>query len=167
MAAYFCLNGGDIGKDCCLYPARADPFMPEPDLVHMGGRCILDCASVVCHLNTRGAFMLKEITLEKDTTLHCCSRVQEAVHVKEGAQLLEKSLAMTGEVIEANSGWKDAPAAFWFQYDMDMEEQVYNKTSRLLPSGSSRANSMASCFLVPVQHGYGGTSLQRDIQTLA
>jgi hypothetical protein len=25
---------------------------------------------------------------------------------------------------------------------MDMEEQVYNETSRLLPSGSSRANSM-------------------------
>jgi acetyltransferase-like isoleucine patch superfamily enzyme len=141
MVAYFRLNGGDIGKDCCLYPAGADPFMPEPDLVHMGDRCVLDCASVVCHLNTRGAFTLKEINLEKDTTLRCRSRVQQAVHVEEGAQLLEKSLAMTGEVIEAYSVWKDAPAAFWFQYDMDKEEQAYNETSRLLPSSSSRANS--------------------------
>jgi hypothetical protein len=89
------------------------------------------------------------------TSLLCASAIHPSntVHVKEEAQLLEKSLAMTGEVIEAYSGWKDAQAAFWFQYDMDKEEQVYNKTSRLLPSGSSRVNSMGVSVTDVVVYG--------------
>jgi acetyltransferase-like isoleucine patch superfamily enzyme len=52
MTLYFRLKGGQIGKDCCLYPSGADPFMPEPDLVVIGNRCVIDCASIVGHLNT-------------------------------------------------------------------------------------------------------------------
>jgi hypothetical protein len=124
MASYFRWNGGTIGKDCCLYPTGADPFMPEPDLVKMGDRCVIDCASIVCHLNTCGNFELKRTTLENDCTLRTRSRIQQAVYMETGSQLLEKSLAMTGEVIEAYSVWQGGPASLCFQYDSKKGESV-------------------------------------------
>jgi acetyltransferase-like isoleucine patch superfamily enzyme len=131
MAMYFRWNGGTIGKDCCLYPAGADPFMPEPDLVLLGDRCVVDCASLVCHLNTRGNFELVKIVIESDCTLRARSRAQQAVFMEEGSQLLEKSLAMTGEVIEANSVWQGSPASWWFQLEKD---DYHDETSHLLHS---------------------------------
>jgi acyl-CoA synthetase (AMP-forming)/AMP-acid ligase II/acetyltransferase-like isoleucine patch superfamily enzyme len=137
MTYYFRMNGGNIGEDCCLYPAGADPFMPEPDLVKMGDRCVLDCASVVCHLNTRGNFELKEITIENDCTLRTRSRIQQGVYMEEGSQLLEKSLVMTGEVVETNSVWQGGPASWWFQYSKKSipyagEDVVNDESTKLL-----------------------------------
>lgn len=143
MAAYFRLNGGRIGRDCCLFPAGADPFMPEPDLVTMGDRCVVDCASIVCHLNTRGNFELARITLENECTLRTRSRLQQGCYMEHGSQLLEKSLAMTGEVIEANSVWQGGPASWWFQYSQrslymaDEEETADEKTNLLKAKVSS------------------------------
>jgi hypothetical protein len=84
--------------------------MPEPDLVTIGDRCVVDCASIICHLNTRGNFELAKIVTEKKYTLHTRSRIQQGVYMVEGSQLLEKSVAMTGEVIEAYSVWQGGPA---------------------------------------------------------
>lgn len=117
MVTFFRLCGSSIGKDCCLYPAGADPFMSEPDLVYMGDRCVIDCASVVCHLNTRGNFELTKITLGNHVTLRTSSRIQQGVQMESGSMLLEKSLAMTGEVIEADSVWQGSPASLLFTYD--------------------------------------------------
>ena len=111
MSTFFRLLGGEIGNDCCLYPAGGDPYMPEPDLVKMGDRCVVDCASIVCHLNTRGNFELKKIVMEDNTTLRTRARLQQGVHMERGSMLLEKSLAMTGEVIEADSVWQGSPAS--------------------------------------------------------
>jgi len=138
MTFYFRLNGGNIGKDCCLYPAGADPFMPEPDLVDMGDRCVIDCASIVCHLNTRGNFELAKIVIENDCTLRTRSRIQQGVYMEAGSQLLEKSLAMTGEVLEANSVWQGGPASWWFQYSKKSvpyagDKDTSDETTKLLP----------------------------------
>jgi hypothetical protein len=150
MSAYFRWNGGDIGKDCCLYPSGADPFMPEPDLVQMGDRCVVDCASIVCHLNTRGNFELIKIIMEDECTLRTRSRIQQGVYMEHGSQLLEKSLALTGEVIEADSVWQGGPASFWFAYDKavktvpygstDVSFETSDETTRLLSSRSSSAS---------------------------
>jgi acetyltransferase-like isoleucine patch superfamily enzyme len=151
MSTYFRLNGCRIGKDCCLYPAGGDPYMPEPDLVTMGDRCVIDCASIVCHLNTRGNFELTRIVLANDTTLRARGRVQAGVHVEAGAMLLEKSLAMTGEVVEARSVWQGGPASWWFQYpesnkdyqtetddssESSNENDANSETARLIQSSS-------------------------------
>jgi len=117
MASFFRLLGCKLGNDCCLYPTGADPFMPEPDLVEMGDRCVIDCASVVCHLNTRGNFELAKITMQNNVTLRARARIQQGVQMENGSMLLEKSLVMTGEVIEADSVWLGAPAARLFSYD--------------------------------------------------
>ena len=116
MTQYFRWNGCKIGKDSCLYPAGGDPYMPEPDLTIIGDRSVIDCASVVCHLNTRGNFELAKIVLKNYCTLRTRSRLQQGVYMEEGSMLLEKSLAMTGEVIESDTVWQGAPAAVWFQY---------------------------------------------------
>ena len=117
MAAFFRLLGSEIGQDCCLYPAGGDPYMPEPDLVKIGHRCVVDSASVVSHLNTRGNFELKRIVMENNVTLRTRSRIQQGVYMEQGSMLLEKSLAMTGEVIESDSVWQGAPAARLLSYD--------------------------------------------------
>jgi carbonic anhydrase/acetyltransferase-like protein (isoleucine patch superfamily)/acyl carrier protein len=123
MNWYFRWNGGKIGKDCCLYPAGADPFMPEPDLVDIGDRCVVDCASIVAHLNTRGNFELVPITVEADCTLRTRSRIQQGVLMETGSMILEKSLAMTGEIIDARTVWQGGPATMWFSYpDPDVAE---------------------------------------------
>lgn len=121
MNWYFRCNGGKVGKDCCLYPSGADPFMPEPDLCRFGSGCVIDCASIVCHLNTRGNFELQRIVVEDKCTLRTRSRIQQGVVMETGSQLLEKSLAMTGEVIDSRSVWQGGPASLWFRYkDADL-----------------------------------------------
>jgi hypothetical protein len=114
---YFRLLGSKIGKDCCLYPAGGDPFMPEPDLVTIGDRCVVDLASIVSHLNTRGNFELVTIKIADHVTLRSRSRIQQGVQIEAGAMLLEKSLALTGEVIEEDSVWQGAPASRVFTYE--------------------------------------------------
>eukprot|EP00529_Nitzschia_sp_RCC80_P002669 CAMPEP_0113509814 /NCGR_PEP_ID=MMETSP0014_2-20120614/37784_1 /TAXON_ID=2857 /ORGANISM="Nitzschia sp." /LENGTH=1713 /DNA_ID=CAMNT_0000405685 /DNA_START=253 /DNA_END=5390 /DNA_ORIENTATION=+ /assembly_acc=CAM_ASM_000159 len=109
LNSYVRMNGGQIGKDTCLYPAGADPFMPEPDLVTIGDRCVVDCASIVCHLNTRGNFQLAPIHIGDDCTLRTKSRVQQGVKMEPKSQLLEKSIAMTGECLDERTVWQGSP----------------------------------------------------------
>ena len=119
--------------------AGADPFMPEPDMVTIGDRCVVDCASIVCHLNTRGNFELAPITIEHDCTLRTRSRLQQGIHMEEGSQLLEKSLAMTGEVIDRRSIWQGCPATLWFRYvdvDATYSPPELNKEKEGLELGS-------------------------------
>jgi hypothetical protein len=117
MASFHRLLGSKVGNDCCLYPAGGDPYMPEPDLCVFGDRVVLDCASVVCHLNTRGNFELKKIVMQNNVTLRTRARIQQGVIMETGSMLLEKSLAMTGEVIDTDSVWLGAPAARLLSYD--------------------------------------------------
>lgn len=91
--------------------------MPEPDLVVMGDRCVVDLASIVTHLNTRGNFELVQIKLDDHSTLRSRSRIQQGVHVEAGAMLLEKSLALTGEVLESDTVWQGAPASRIFSHN--------------------------------------------------
>lgn len=114
---YFRSLGSQIGKDCCLYPAGGDPFMPEPDLVTIGDHVVIDIASLVAHLNTRGNFELVRIKLDNHVTVRTRSRLQQGVHCESGCMLMEKSLALTGEIIEANSVWQGAPASRVFEYE--------------------------------------------------
>ena len=98
-----------------FFLAGADPFMPEPDLVTMGDGVVVDLASIVNHLNTRGNFELVRIDLDDHCTLRSRSRVQQGVQVEARSMLLEKSLALTGEVMEADTVWQGAPASQVFQ----------------------------------------------------
>jgi acyl-CoA synthetase (AMP-forming)/AMP-acid ligase II/carbonic anhydrase/acetyltransferase-like protein (isoleucine patch superfamily) len=119
MDWYFRALGSRIGRNCCLYPAGGDPYMSEPDLVRIGDCVTIDMASIVCHLNTKGNFELVPIRLESHSTLRTRSRVQQGVHMESGSMLLEKSLALTGEVIESESIWQGSPAQRITEYSTD------------------------------------------------
>jgi hypothetical protein len=67
--------------------------------------------------------------------------------MESGSQLLEKSVAMTGEIIESKSVWLGCPAVSWFQQSDvvvsqgDGDESFDSaETSRLLQSQVSRYN---------------------------
>jgi acetyltransferase-like isoleucine patch superfamily enzyme len=117
ISMYYSALGATIGKDVCLYPAGADPSMPEPDLIKIGNGCAVDVASIVAHLNTRGNFELVSIELEDNVTLRTRSRIQQGVRMEEGAMLLEKSLALTGEIIDSECVWQGAPARKVHSYE--------------------------------------------------
>jgi hypothetical protein len=131
MDWYFRLLGGSIGKNCCLYPAGGDPYMPEPDLVQISDGVVIDVASIVCHLNTRGNFELVPICLEKNTTMRTRSRAQQGVQIERGAMLLEKSLALTGEVIESGSIWQGSPAQVVTEYKNIPKNDESGKMTKL------------------------------------
>jgi hypothetical protein len=65
--------------------------------------------------------------------------------MERGSQLVEKSLAMTGEVIEAGSVWQGCPASWWYQNitedddenDSAVLDNVGETTSLLRGGGSS------------------------------
>ena len=114
---YFRLMGCKIGKDCCLYPTGGDPFMPEPDLITIGKRCVVDNAAIVAHLNTRGNFELVRIVIEDHVTLRQRARIQQGVRMENGSMLMEKSLVLTGEEVEADTVWQGSPAVRVFMYD--------------------------------------------------
>jgi hypothetical protein len=61
--------------------------------------------------------------------------------------LLEKSLAMTGEIVEANSVWQGTPAERVFEYDesngmspssSSSGDLFYTELDPLIPSGSQK-----------------------------
>jgi len=110
FSMYWRLLGCKIGENACLYPTGGDPYMPEPDLVTIGNDVAIDQSALVCHLNTRGNFEITEIEIGDNVTLRSRTRVQKGSKIENGSMLLEHSLAMTGEVIEASSVWQGAPA---------------------------------------------------------
>ena len=129
MNWFWRLNGCRIGGNVCLYPTGASPYMPEPDLVSIGDRTVVDSASIVCHLNTKGNFELQKITIGKKCTLRAKSRVQQGVVLEDGAQLLEKTLAMTGETIDEGSVWVGTPAKWWFDYESEKDSTTTSNNS--------------------------------------
>lgn len=126
---FFRALGCKVGKDCCLYPSGGDPYMPEPDLVSVGDRCVVDMSSIVCHLNTRGNLELVPIVLENHVTLRARSRIQQGVHVGAGSMVLEKSLVLTGEVIETDNVWQGSPASRIFSYHGGQKGGILPSTS--------------------------------------
>lgn len=137
LVTFFRLAGCEIGENCCLFPAGGDPYMPEPDLVQMGDNCVVDMASIVAHLNTGGHFVLERITMQDNVTLRARSRIQQGVVMEYNSMLLEKSLAMTGEVLDAESVWQGAPASRLFTYDKVLTGQ-YGTTTSFQQSRSDR-----------------------------
>jgi acetyltransferase-like isoleucine patch superfamily enzyme len=125
LTLLFRLQGCKIGKDCCLWPTGGDPFPTELDLITIGDRCVIDDGRLVCHLNTRGNFEVTPIVLENDVTLRRMTKIQKGALLECGAMVLEHSLVMTGETVEANSVWQGSPAA----YIWDNKESLLSRSS--------------------------------------
>lgn len=109
LVLYFKALGADIGKDCALFANGKPSLMfTEPDLIKLGDRVVVDDASVVAHINTRGKFDLNPLEIGDRCVLRCGSRLLSGARMKDDSCLLEHTLIMGGDIVEDRwtmQGW--------------------------------------------------------------
>ncbi|EWG44724.1 hypothetical protein FVEG_05723 [Fusarium verticillioides 7600] len=111
MVIYFKLMGAKIGKDCALFVNGTPSLMfTEPDLITLGDRVVVDDASVVAHINTRGKFDLNRVEIGDRCVLRTGSRLLSGALMKSDGCLLEHTLIMGGDVVEERRTMQGWPA---------------------------------------------------------
>ncbi|GAB7358651.1 hypothetical protein MBLNU230_g3880t1 [Neophaeotheca triangularis] len=109
IATYFRALGASLGNDVALFAGGAPSLMfTEPDLLTLGDRVAVDDASLVGHVNTRGKFDLNELSVGDRSVLRSGSRLLSGAKMEADSCLLEHTLVMAGDVVEAGStsqGW--------------------------------------------------------------
>ncbi|EME83076.1 uncharacterized protein MYCFIDRAFT_36349 [Pseudocercospora fijiensis CIRAD86] len=109
ISLYFTALGAKIGKDCALFAGGLPSLMfTEPDLLTLGDRVCVDDASLVGHINTRGKFDLNPLSVGSRSVLRSGSRLLSGAKMEEDTCLLEHTLVMAGDVVDAGStsqGW--------------------------------------------------------------
>lgn len=104
LVMYFRALGGNIGDDCALFAnGRPSLMFTEPDLITIGDRTVVDDASVVAHINTRGKFDLNRLEIGERCVLRTGSRLLSGAMMRDDSALLEHTLVMGGDVVE--KGW--------------------------------------------------------------
>jgi acetyltransferase-like isoleucine patch superfamily enzyme len=111
MSLYFRALGAKIGKDCALFAGgRPSMVFTEPDLLTLGDRVVVDDASLVGHINSRGRFSLNELRVGSRSVLRSGSRLLSGARMGEGSVLLEHTLVMGGDVADNGGVYQGWPA---------------------------------------------------------
>ncbi|KAH6654656.1 hypothetical protein BKA67DRAFT_518235 [Truncatella angustata] len=111
IVMYFRALGANIGKDCALFVNGAPSLMfTEPDLLTMGDRCVVDDASLVGHINSRGTFDLNELHVGDRCVLRTGSRLLSGASMQNDSCLMEHTLVMGGDVVDERSTLQGWPA---------------------------------------------------------
>ena len=109
IVLYFRALGAVIGKDCALFAGGLPSlYFTEPDLLTIGDRVAIDDASLVGHINTRGKFDLNPLHVGDRSVLRTGSRLLSGARMEADACLLEHTLVMAGDVVDAGrtlQGW--------------------------------------------------------------
>lgn len=104
LVLYFRALGGTLGDNCALFAnGRPSLMFTEPDLITIGDRTVIDDASVVAHINTRGKFDLNRLEIGERCVMRSGSRLLSGAQMKDDSALLEHTLVMGGDVVE--KGW--------------------------------------------------------------
>lgn len=104
LVLYFRALGGNIGDNCALFAnGRPSLMFTEPDLITIGSRTVIDDASVVAHINTRGKFDLNRLEIGERCVMRSGSRLLSGAVMRDDSALLEHTLIMGGDVVE--KGW--------------------------------------------------------------
>ncbi len=111
IVLYFRALGATIGKDCALFAGgRPSLMFTEPDLLTLGDRVVVDDASLVGHINSRGRFALNELKVGSGCVLRSASRLLSGARMGENAVLLEHTLVMGGDVADDGCVYQGWPA---------------------------------------------------------
>lgn len=109
IVLYFRALGLKCGKDCALFAGGLPSLMfTEPDLLTLGDRVAVDDASLVGHINTRGKFDLNALYVGDRSVLRSGSRLLSGARMEADTCLLEHTLIMAGDVVDAgctSQGW--------------------------------------------------------------
>ncbi|KAI1421321.1 acetyl-CoA synthetase-like protein [Xylaria sp. FL1777] len=112
MTWYFRALGAKIGRDCALFVSgRPSLLFTEPDLLDMGDRVVVDDASLVGHINTRGKFDLNRLHVGDRCVLRTNSRLLSGAKMEKDSCLLENTLVMAGDVVEQGETMQGWPAS--------------------------------------------------------
>jgi len=84
-------------------------MMTEPDLVTIGDYTVIDEASVIGHINSRGVFKLNPLTIGKHCTLKSFSCLLSGAAMEDHSMMLEHTLVMGGETVDSNKAWQGWP----------------------------------------------------------
>lgn len=104
LVLYFRALGATVGDNCALFAnGRPSLMFTEPDLITIGDRTVIDDASVVAHINTRGKFDLNRLEIGERCLMRSGSRLLSGAMMKDDSALLEHTLIMGGDVVE--KGW--------------------------------------------------------------
>lgn len=104
LVLYFRALGGTIGDNCALFAnGRPSLMFTEPDLLTIGDRTVIDDASVVAHINTRGKFDLNSLEIGERCVMRSGSRLLSGAKMESDSALLEHTLIMGGDVVQR--GW--------------------------------------------------------------
>ncbi|KAH8668558.1 hypothetical protein BX600DRAFT_538526 [Xylariales sp. PMI_506] len=111
LVLYFRALGAKIGKNCALFVNGQPSLMfTEPDLLTLGDRVVVDDASLVGHINTRGRFDLNELHVGNRCVLRTGSRLLSGASMMDGSCLMEHTLVMGGDVVDKNATLQGWPA---------------------------------------------------------
>ncbi|KAI8626107.1 acetyl-CoA synthetase-like protein [Xylariaceae sp. FL1651] len=112
MTWYFKALGATIGQDCALFVNGEPSLMfTEPDLLELGDRVVVDDASLVGHINTRGKFDLNRLHVGNRCVLRTNSRLLSGARMEDDSCLLENTLIMAGDVVEKGETMQGWPAS--------------------------------------------------------
>ncbi|KAI1357550.1 acetyl-CoA synthetase-like protein [Xylaria arbuscula] len=112
MTWYFRALGAKIGKDCALFVSgRPSLLFTEPDLLEMGDRVVVDDASLVGHINTRGKFDLNRLYVGDRCVLRTNSRLLSGARMEKDSCLLENTLIMGGDIVDQGETMQGWPAS--------------------------------------------------------
>ena len=109
IVLYFRALGANIGKDGALFAGgQTSLLFTEPDLLTLGDRVSVDDASLFGHINTRGKFALNPLEVGDRSVLRTGSRLLSGARMEAGTCLLEHTLIMAGDFVDAgctSQGW--------------------------------------------------------------
>jgi acetyltransferase-like isoleucine patch superfamily enzyme len=113
--------GATIGKDCALWAGgKPSLLFTEPDLLTIGDRVAVDDASLVSHINSRGKFDLNPLLVGDRSCLRSGSRLLSGATMGDDSCLLEHTLVMSGDIVDAGTTYQGWPA------DQFVHERVAN-----------------------------------------
>ena len=125
MVWYLHALGAKIGKDCAIY-ANGQPncLITEADLISLGDRVVVDDASVVAHMNSRGTFDLNRLEIGDRCVLRTGSRLLSGATMEKDSCLLEHTLVMGGDVVEERRTMQGWPAERFRGHRVKLGESI-------------------------------------------
>lgn len=145
LVLYFRALGGTLGDNCALFAnGRPSLMFTEPDLITIGDRTVIDDASVVAHINTRGKFDLNRLAIGERCVMRSGSRLLSGAVMRDDSALLEHTLVMGGDVVEKGWTMQGWPAGRYMGRRVKIEHDEGEKTAATAEGQSERPVTAAS-----------------------
>lgn len=94
-------------------------MMTEPDLITLEDNVCVDDASLIGHMNTKGAFSLNCSLLQRGATMRTMSRLLAGATLEPEATLLEHTLVYAGDAVPSGDTNSKSTETELFSFSRD------------------------------------------------